>query len=65
MPGDGSYYVSRISAVLFGSLTPHQIRWHLALCEGNAYEAQYWIQRGVEIEHCGIAKHGEPDRLHT
>lgn len=65
MPGDSSYYVMRLSAVLHGSLTPHQIRWHLALCEGYAYEAQYWLQLGATVEHCGIAKPEQPDRVHA
>lgn len=65
MPGDASCYVAHVSAVLHGSLTPHQIKWHLSLAEGYQLEAQYWIALGAKVEHCGIAKQGGPDRLRS
>lgn len=32
-----------MSAVLFGSLTPHEIEWNLPLSEGLQYEAAWWM----------------------
>lgn len=64
MPGDASYYVAHISAVLFGSLTPRQIRRDLALCEGLQYEAQYMLSKGLSIVSASsIAKPNRKDKL--
>jgi len=41
-PGWEASYVSKISAVLHGSLTPHQIRWELSVADGMRFVTCWW-----------------------
>jgi hypothetical protein len=41
-PGWEASYVAKISAVLHGSLTPHQIRWELPLADGLRFVTYWW-----------------------
>lgn len=63
MPGDASFYVAHISAVLYGSLTPDQIEWDLTLAKGHQLEAQYWLARQFSVEVAGVAKPRQRDRM--
>ena len=41
-PGWEASYVAKISAVLNGSLTPHEIRWELPLADGMRFVTCWW-----------------------
>ena len=41
-PGWEASYVSKISAVLNGSLTPHEIRWELSVADGMRFVTCWW-----------------------
>lgn len=41
-PGWEASYVAKISAVLHGSLTPHQIRWELSVADGMRFVTCWW-----------------------
>jgi len=41
-PGWEASYVAKISAVLSGSLTPHQIRWELSVADGMRFVTCWW-----------------------
>ena len=56
-PGWEASYVSKVSAVLHGSLTPHQIRWELPLADGLQF-VTYWWNHCYERAIGGTVFHG-------
>ena len=41
-PGWEASYVAKVSAVLHGSLAPHQILWELPLADGLQFVTYWW-----------------------
>jgi hypothetical protein len=41
-PGWEASYVAKVSAVLNGSITPHQILWELPLSDGLQFVTYWW-----------------------
>ena len=41
-PSMAASYVAKVSAVLSGSLTPHQILWELPLADGLQFVTYWW-----------------------
>ena len=57
-PGWEASYVSKISAVLHGSLTPAQIRWELPLADGLRFVTYWWNYFYERIHSGGVVYHG-------
>jgi hypothetical protein len=56
-PGWEATYIAQVSAVLYGSLTPAQIRWDLPLADGLRF-VTYWWNHYYERAMHGVVFHG-------
>lgn len=58
------FYVSHVSAVINGSLSPEQIEWDMSLGKGFQCDAVYWMTKGVTVvPFVSIAKPKPRDKL--
>ena len=57
MPSMAASNVAKVSAVLHGSLTPHQILWELPLADGLQF-VTYWWNHFYERAIGGTVFHG-------
>lgn len=57
-PGWEASYVAKVSAVLNGSITPHQIRWELPLADGLRFVTYWWNFYCERIHSGGVVYHG-------